>query len=246
MRTRGFGTEKIEEDLKLFFPEAIIKRMDLDTTRGKNAHSQLISDIENQKVDIVVGTQMISKGLDFGNVSLVGILDANQMLNYPDFRAYERSYQLMAQVGGRAGRKNKRGKVIVQTTSPENPIIQYVLQNDYENMFREQASERKLFKYPPYFRLIALTLKHKDKAVLDHASEIFAKYLKKLLHDNLIGPEYPIVSKVFDLYLKSILIKIANPKLADSYKKYIIEAANQLNSLEKFKAVQMVFDVDPY
>jgi len=246
IRTKGFGTEKVEEELKLFFPEAIIRRMDLDTAKGKKAHSQLIADIENQKVDVIVGTQMISKGLDFGNVSLVGILDANQMLSYPDFRSYERSYQLMAQVGGRAGRKNKRGTVIIQTTSPQNPIIMQVLQNDYESMFREQASERRTFKYPPFYRLIAITIKHKDKAVLDHASEIFANNLKKALKENVIGPEYPVVGKVFDLYLKSILIKIENPKLATGYKKYILEAANHLCGLEKFKAIQVVYDVDPY
>ncbi len=246
IRTKGFGTEKIEDELKIYFQDAIIKRMDIDSARGKKAHSQLISDIENQKVDIIVGTQMISKGLDFGNVSLVGILDANQMLNYPDFRAYERSYQLMAQVGGRAGRKSKRGTVIIQTTSPENQIIHQVLYNDYENMFKIQAEERKAFKYPPFCKIISITLKHKDKSTLDKASDFFSSMLRKSLRDQVIGPEYPIISKTFDLYLKSIMVKIENVRLANSYKKIILESELQMLSLVQFKTVQVVFDVDPY
>ncbi len=246
IRTRGFGTEKVEEDLKLMFPEVEIKRLDLDTSRGKKAHSKLIVDFENHNVDILVGTQMISKGLDFENVSLVGILDANQMLHFPDFRAYERSYQLMAQVGGRAGRKNKRGKVIIQTISPENPIIHFVKENDYERMFNNQLMERKQFKYPPFNRLISITLKHKNKDLLDKASGEYANWLKKAMKENVIGPEYPIVGKVFNLYLKSILIKIEKASLAAAYKKYIFEASEHLLKQDSCKSIQIVYDVDPY
>ncbi len=246
VRTRGFGTEKVEEDLKLMFPEVEIKRLDLDTSRGKKAHSKLIADFENHNIDILVGTQMISKGLDFENVSLVGILDANQMLHFPDFRAYERSYQLMAQVGGRAGRKNKRGKVIIQTISPENPIIHFVKENDYERMFNNQLMERKQFKYPPFNRLISITLKHKNKDLLDKASGEYANWLKKAMKENVIGPEYPIVGKVFNLYLKSILIKIEKASLAAAYKKYIFEASEHLLKQDSCKSIQIVYDVDPY
>lgn len=243
---RGFGTEKVEEELKLYFPEAEIKRLDLDTSKGKKSHTKIISDFENQRIDILVGTQMISKGLDFENVSLVGILDANQMLNFPDFRAYERSYQLMAQVGGRAGRKNKQGKVIVQTISHDNPVIQYVKNNDYENMFKSQLLERKQFKYPPFNRLIYITLKHKNKETLDKAAHHFANWLKKAMKENVIGPEYPIVSKVHDFYLKTILVKIEKATLAAAYKKYIFDASAHLLNQPGGKSIQIVYDVDPY
>lgn len=246
IRTRGFGTEKIEEELKLMFPERVTKRMDLDTSKGKKAHARLIADFENQNIDILVGTQMISKGLDFANVSLVGILDANQMLHFPDFRAYERSYQLMAQVSGRAGRKNKQGQVVIQTMSPENPIVQLVRMNDYEGMFKIQTFERQNFRYPPYNRLINITLKHKDKKLLDYATEHYANWLKKAMKENVIGPEYPIVSKIYKLYLKSILIKIEKSTMAEAYKKYILEASDHLLKQEGFKSIQIVFDVDPY
>ncbi|MFN8259222.1 MAG: primosomal protein N' [Bacteroidales bacterium] len=246
IRSRGFGTEKIEEELKIFFPDAKIKRMDLDSARGKKAHSKLIYDIENQNVDIIIGTQMISKGLDFENVNLVGILDANQMLSYPDFRSYEKSYQLMAQVGGRAGRKNTRGKVIIQTSTPENHIINYVVRNDYEGMFKNQAMERKQFKYPPFYRLIQITLKHKDKNTLDKASEYFANRLKKNIPQNVIGPEYPIVSKTFDHYLKSILVKSENATQSALFKTQILEIERDTLQFSEFKSLQIIYDVDPY
>ncbi|OQX99468.1 MAG: primosomal protein N', partial [Bacteroidetes bacterium 4572_117] len=170
LQTRGFGTEKVEDELAVFFPGATIKRMDLDTTRGKHAHEKLIHKFEAGDIDILIGTQMVTKGLDFDNVSLVGVLDADQMLNFPDFRAYERSYQLMAQVAGRAGRKNKRGKVIIQTSSAGNEIINNVVNNDYLQMFYKQIEERKQFKYPPFIRLIHISVKHKNKQILDEAS----------------------------------------------------------------------------
>jgi primosomal protein N' (replication factor Y) len=246
IRTRGFGTEKVEEELQIYFPDAKVKRLDLDSAKGKHAYSNIIGDFENGRIDILVGTQMVSKGLDFDNVSLVGVLDANQMLNFPDFRAYERSYQLMAQVGGRAGRKNKQGKVVIQTISPENEIINQISKNDYETMFLTQVSERKQFQYPPFNRLINITLKHKNKEVLDKAARLFAVSLRERLDAQVIGPEYPIVGKIYELYLKNILIKLHKNNSIHFNKKMIIETGKQLIEMDEFKSVQVIYDVDPY
>jgi len=245
IQTRGFGTEKVEDELAIFFPHAVIKRMDLDTTRGKKAHEQIIHEFEAGNIDILIGTQMVTKGLDFDNVSLVGILDADQMLNFPDFRAYERSYQLMAQVSGRAGRKNKRGKVIIQTSSAKNVIIRDVINNNYKNMFTEQLAERKLFKYPPFYRLIYITLRHKNKQVLDNAAAIYAQWLKKLFNNNILGPEYPIINRTHDLYMKSIIIKLDKSLNINSLKKNSHYLSKRLVENQQFKNVQIVFDVDP-
>ncbi len=245
METRGFGTEKIEDELAIFFPHASIKRMDLDTTRGKNAHEQIIQAFEAGSIDILIGTQMVTKGLDFDNVSLVGILDADQMLNFPDFRAYERSYQLMVQVAGRAGRKNKRGKVIIQTTSAKNVIIRDVISNNYKNMFTEQLAERKQFRYPPFHRLIYITLRHKNKQILDNASAVYAQWLKKLFGNNILGPEYPIINKTHDLYLKNIILKLDKSLNINKLKHDSQYLAKRLTENNQFKSVQIVFDVDP-
>lgn len=163
---RGFGTEKIEDDIKLIFPDARVARMDLDTTRTRTAYERIIADFEDGKTDILIGTQMVSKGLDFDRVSVVGILNADSMMNYPDFRSYERAFQLMAQVAGRAGRKNKQGLVVLQTKSPDLPLIAQVVSNDYGGLFQSQIEERNLFKYPPFYRLIYVYLKHRKGEVL--------------------------------------------------------------------------------
>ncbi|MEN8122705.1 MAG: primosomal protein N', partial [Bacteroidota bacterium] len=245
IRTRGFGTEKIEDELAIFFPHASIQRMDLDTTRGKKAHERIIQKFESGDLDILIGTQMVTKGLDFDNVGLVGILDADQMLNFPDFRAYERSYQLMAQVAGRAGRKNKRGKVIIQTSNAKNEIIKDVINNNYQHMFMEQLKERKQFKYPPFNRLIYITLKHKNKQMLDKAASVYAQWLKKLFSNNILGPEYPIINRTHDLYLKSIIIKLDKSLNINSLKKNSHYLSKRLIENNQFKNVQIVFDVDP-
>ncbi|MBN1250733.1 MAG: primosomal protein N' [Bacteroidales bacterium] len=245
IKTRGFGTEKVEEELGIFFPNHIIKRMDLDTTVKKNSHAKILSGFEKSEIDILVGTQMVTKGLDFDNVSLVGILDADQMLNFPDFRAYERSYQLMAQVSGRAGRKNKQGKVIIQTLNPKNKIIIDVINNDYNNMFINQLSERKQFSYPPYFRLINITIKHKTIEIVDYVSNFFADELKKIFKTNVLGPEYPIIGRIQNYYLKNILIKIDKKENQNKAKKIIKHIANHIKLIDKFKSVQIVYDVDP-
>ncbi len=245
IRTRGFGTEKVEDELAIMLPHAKIRRMDLDSTQGKRAHERLIQEFETGQIDILIGTQMVTKGLDFDDVSLVGILDADQMLNFPDFRAYERSFQLMAQVSGRAGRKNKRGKVIIQTSQPENLIIKYVIKNDYLGMYFSQIAEREMFKYPPYNRLIYITLKHKDKAVLDAGAKVFADWLRRIQPNNILGPEYPVINRTHNLYLKSIIVKLGKGEKSRSFKKNAVYLAKKLVEHQQFKSLQIVFDVDP-
>ena len=193
---RGFGTEKIEDDIKLIFPDARVARMDLDTTR--TAYERIIADFEDGKTDILIGTQMVSKGLDFDRVSVVGILNADSMMNYPDFRSYERAFQLMAQVAGRAGRKNKQGLVVLQTKSPDLPLIAQVVSNDYGGLFQSQIEERNLFKYPPFYRLIYVYLKHRKGEVLDQAADLMAGYLRNGLGSRVLGPDRP---RVYRLYL---------------------------------------------
>ncbi|HET6992322.1 MAG TPA: primosomal protein N', partial [Bacteroidia bacterium] len=208
LKMKGFGTEKIEEELQLILPNARIARMDLDTTRGKFSMQNLVNDFESHKVDILVGTQMVTKGLDFGNVSLVGILSADQLMNYPDFRAAERAFQLMAQVAGRAGRRDKIGEVIVQTFNPEHPIIKCVIAHDYETMYRNELAERMEFHYPPFYRLIRLSLKSKDHVLLDNGAQYFADRLREQFKERVLGPEFPPVGKIRDEFVKNILIKI--------------------------------------
>ncbi len=243
--TRGFGTEKIEDEIHIFFPQARIKRMDLDSTRTKKSYEQIISDFESGNIDILVGTQMITKGLDFNNVRVVGILNADNMLNFPDFRSYERSYQLMAQVSGRAGRKNDRGLVIIQTSDPENIIIQNVKNNDYHSMFNDQIIERKKFKYPPFYRLIEITMKHKNKPQLDDASQLLADNLRKKFSQGILGPESPLINKIQDWYIKKILFKLKKEKSVIQPKKILKNLIDALLSRDEFKSLQIIIDVDP-
>lgn len=208
LRNRGFGTEKIEDDIRQIFPEARVARMDLDTTRTRTAYERIIADFQAQKTDILIGTQMVSKGLDFEHVSVVGILNADSMLNYPDFRSYERAFQLMAQVAGRAGRKNKQGWVVLQTKSPELPVIHQVLVNDYEGMYREQLEERALFKYPPFYRLIYVYLKHRKEEVLTEAADWVSEALRKGLGERILGPDRPPVARIQTWFIRKIMIKV--------------------------------------
>ena len=205
---KGFGTEKIEEELAIFFPNTVIARMDTDSTRSKHAYQTIIHDFEEQRINILVGTQMVTKGLDFDHVSLVGILNADQMLNFPDFRAHERSFQLMSQVSGRAGRKEKPGKVIIQTHQPTHWVIEQVLKNDFKEMFRLEMIERKKFFYPPYYRLIEVTLRHKKEDFLNEAMQQFSKSLRAHLGTRVIGPQPPLISRIRNLYLQTVMIKI--------------------------------------
>ncbi len=245
MRSKGFGTEKIEDEILELFPQAVVARMDLDTTGSKNAYSRIISDFENHNIDILIGTQMVSKGLDFDNVSVVGIMNADNLLNFPNFRAFERSFQLMAQVSGRAGRKNKRGKVIIQTSDKKHPVIKNVIENDYSSLFFSQLEERRLFKYPPFYKIIVISLRHKDKFITDSASDALAVILKHIFKENVLGPEYPVISRIKNMYFKNIIIKIDKAKSAVKAKLLIHKSVESVKENEKFKYVNFVFDVDP-
>lgn len=245
LKMKGFGTEKIEEELSIFYPKARIARMDLDTTRSKFAHQHIIQDFEEGNIDILVGTQMVTKGLDFDNVSMVGILNADSMLNFPDFRSFERSYQLMAQVSGRAGRKNKRGKVIIQSQNPEHSIIQEVIANDYLSMYTNQLLDRKNFNYPPYFRLIEITVIHKDVDMVNASSKYLADALKKHFAKRVLGPEFPLVSRIRNLYHKNILLKIERDASVGQVKKILSELLVKFKSSSDYKSVRVNIDVDP-
>ncbi len=245
LSTKGFGTEKIEDEIKIIFPDARVSRMDLDTTRSKKSYEKLITDFEQHKVDILIGTQMVTKGLDFERVSLVGILNADNMLNFPDFRAHERAYQLMAQVSGRAGRKNKRGTVILQTSTTGHPIISQVIRNDYKEMYATQCDERKLFRYPPYFRIIQIVLRHRDPNVLNQASGKMAVDLRAVFGSRVLGPNVPAVSRVQNLYIKHILLKFEVEASAEKAKTILRQITNQVIAEPKFKALLVNLDVDP-
>ena len=245
LRLKGFGTEKIEEELPLFFPEASIARMDLDTTRSKNAYRDIITDFEDRKIDILVGTQMVSKGLDFNNVSVVGILNADNMMNFPDFRAHERAFQLMAQVSGRAGRYQKRGKVIVQTWNPQNSIIQQVVAHDYESMYHTQIRERQRFHYPPYFRLIRVTVLHPDPNVLNQAANELSQRLRKYFPKKVLGPEYPPVSRIRNQYIKNMMVKLERDARLSESKAKLIKIVELFHAEPDYKRVRVILDVDP-
>jgi primosomal protein N' (replication factor Y) len=219
--------------------------MDLDSTRSRIAHQKLITAFEERKVDILVGTQMVTKGLDFDHVSLVGILNADSLLSYPDFRAFERGFQLMAQVAGRAGRKNRQGKVLIQAYNTSHPILGMVLEHDYKAMFKGQLSERERFNYPPFCRLVQLSLRHTDADLVNKASDELAKKLRKLFGKRVLGPEYPMVSRIRNQYLKNILLKFEKGISLPKAKEEIRNAITKLNALPDYKSVRVVTDVDP-
>jgi len=246
METRGFGTEKIEDEIKIVFPAARVARMDQDTTRNKNSFNKIIRAFEERRIDILIGTQMISKGLDFENLTVVGILNADNLLNYPDFRAHERSFQLMEQVSGRAGRRQKQGKVVIQTSDPSNKIIRLVLRHDYVSMFRMQAGERMTFNYPPFCRMVKIGIKHKDRAQLNYYSDILGRDLKEIFGKRVLGPESPVISQVQLWYIKTILIKIEREKPPAKAKQLIIEAIDRLEKEKGASALKIAIDVDPY
>ena len=242
---RGFGTEKIEDDIRTVFPEARVARMDLDTTRTRTAYERIIADFEEGKTDILIGTQMVSKGLDFDRVSVVGILNADSMLNYPDFRSYERAFQLMAQVAGRAGRRNKQGLVVLQTKSPDLPLIHQVMSNDYFRMYSEQLEERELFKYPPFYRLVYVYLKHRKEDVLDQTAELMASCLRKGLGERVLGPDKPPVSRIQTLFIKKIVVKIELDASLAKVRAYLQQVQRFLTEDERFRSLLVYYDVDP-
>ena len=244
LTTKGFGTEQIELELATLFPNKKILRMDQDTTRGKFGYDTIIDKFQNREVDILVGTQMLAKGLDFDNVSLVGILNADNMLYFPDFRAFERSYQMMAQVSGRAGRAEKRGKVVIQTYNPNHNTIQQVTHNDYKGMFKEQLYERQIFKYPPFFKLIKITLRHKEYEKVKESSMWLYQVLSQHLKMPVLGPEEPAVSKIRNEYIRTIVIKIPDTVSPQSTKKTIQKILNSFDVISQYRSVKLVVNVD--
>ncbi len=244
--TKGFGTEQIELELAELFPSKNIKRMDQDTTRGKYSFEKLIDSFKNREIDILVGTQMLAKGLDFDNVSLVGIMNADTMLYHPDFRAYERSFQMMTQVSGRAGRSDKQGKVIIQTYNVNHNIIQQVTHNDYEGMYKEQLYERQIYKYPPYFRLIKLTLKHRDFDKLKEGSMWLYQVLQQNLQLPVLGPEEPVINRIRNEYIRTIMVKIPQNTAIGSTKKTIQKILNSFEVIPQYRTIKVTANVDFY
>lgn len=245
IKSRGFGTERVEDDIQLIFPEARVARMDLDTTRTRTAYEKIIADFEQGKTDILIGTQMVSKGLDFEHVSVVGILNADTMLNYPDFRSYERAFQLMAQVAGRAGRKHKQGLVVLQTKSPDLPVIRQVMQNDFEQLYYDQLAERQLFRYPPFYRLVYVYLKHRKEDVLDLASEMMAEKLRAGLGERVLGPDKPAVARIQTLFIKKMVIKIEPAASMAKIKDYLLTVQRAVVADDRFRSLVVYYDVDP-
>lgn len=246
LRMVGIGTERVEEDLQIMFPEARVARMDLDSTLQKNQYIELLNDFAERRIDILVGTQMVTKGLDFEHVSVVGIVNADNIINYPNFRSFERAYQQMTQVSGRAGRHGDAGRVIVQTYNPSHQILQKVQDGDYEGLYRDQDNERRVFRYPPYYRLVEITLKHRDSDVLNAAADWLASQLRGAFGSRVMGPEYPLVSRVRALYLKVVAVRFERSEAIGDAKKLMMQMADDLAKQDGWARVAVHFDVDPY
>jgi primosomal protein N' (replication factor Y) len=242
--TRGFGTEQVEREVQELFPAAITGRMDLDTTRGKHGFSKIIDAFEQGSIDVLVGTQMVTKGLDFRKVSLVGIMNADSLLNFPDFRAHERCFQLLTQVAGRAGRTRERGRVLVQTYNPHHQILQQVTMGDYKGMFKEQLYEREQYHYPPVNRIIRITFKHKDYNKVGEAAAWFGQALRNVFDTGVLGPEFPPVSRIRNQYIKNILLKIARGQSPNKTKNSIKRIEKSFNAISMFKSVRVIYNVD--
>ena len=245
LRGRGYGTEKIEDQLRDLFPEARIARMDLDTTRSRNAYERLIGDFASGRTNVLIGTQMISKGLDFDRVSVVGILDADTMLNYPDFRAYEHAFMMMAQVSGRAGRKGKRGHVLLQTKNKDLPVIMQVVNNDFATFYSDLLEERRQFRYPPFYHLVYIYLRHKTESTVESASIYMGSLLRQWFGERVLGPDKPGVSKVKTLHIRKIVLKLENGIDLQRVREYLQRAQKQILQDKQYAALQVFFDVDP-
>ena len=246
MSMKGFGTEKIEDELPLVFEGIRVGRLDTDTSRSLARTSKMIRNFEEGKLDVLIGTQMLSKGLDFSHVSLVGVLDADQMLYFPDFRAFERSYQLISQVSGRAGRRKTRGKVIIQTMDPDHPVIRYILAQDHEGLYRDQMEERHLFGYPPFRRMIRISFRHKIPSILDGATDLVAKELKDIFAERVLGPQYPPVRKTHNYFTKQIILKIEREASFEKARELLKDVLDRLAGNEVFRSVRIAIDVDPF
>lgn len=245
LRMTGVGTERVEEDLQILFPEARVARMDLDSTMGKYKYEELLNDFSEGRIDILVGTQMVTKGLDFERVSVVGVVNADNLINYPNFRSYERAYQQLTQVSGRAGRHGGGAKVFLQSYNPQHEVIERVMKGDYRGMYLTQNEERRVFRYPPYYRLVEVTLKHSDEAVLNAAADWYATQLRSAFGNRVMGPEYPLVSRVRGLYLKRITLRFGKGEPVGEAKSLMMRMADDMVKLEGWSRVTTVFDVDP-
>lgn len=243
--TLGYGTEKIEDDLQNLFPEARIERMDLDTTRTRTAYEKIIEDFQQGKTDILIGTQMVSKGLDFDNVAVVGIINADTLLNYPDFRATERAFQLMAQVAGRAGRKNGQGTVFLQTRMSDAAVIPQIVKNDYASFYNQQLSERMLFHYPPFYRLVYIYMKHRDVHVLEEFSDIIAKRMRDIFDNRILGPDLPPVARIKQLYIRKIVLKVENGLSQYKINEVLQNIQQAYCQMPRYRAISMYYDIDP-
>ena len=241
----GFGTEMVEEEIATLFPSAKVERLDFDTARTRTAYERIIADFEKGKTQILIGTQMLSKGLDFGNVSVVGILNADSLMNFPDFRAHERAFQLMAQVAGRAGRKNKRGRVVLQTKSIDHPIIPQVIANDYEAMVGGQLAERQMFHYPPYYRLVYVYLKNRNETLLDLMAQTMAAKLRTVFGNRVLGPDKPPVARVQTLFIRKIVLKIETNAPMARARELLVQVQKEMVAEDRFKSLIVYYDVDP-
>ena len=245
LKMPGYGTERVEEELKEFFSEARIARIDLDTTRSRLNYEKMIEKFEERELDILVGTQMISKGLDFKNVQLVGVLNADQMLNFPNFRAFERAFQMMVQVAGRAGRLKKQGMVVIQTSYPDHKIIKLVINHDYDGFYKSEIEERKKFMYPPFYRLIQITLIDKNKSKVKEAADLLATILRSKLKQRVLGPEFPYISRIRNKYHIHILLKLERSMSPVKVRDYIQEKMNEVHAIKEYKYMRIFADVDP-
>jgi primosomal protein N' (replication factor Y) len=245
LRAKGAGTEKIEDEIKTLFPEARTARLDLDTGRSRKSHEKIIQDFEQQKTDILIGTQMVSKGFDFANLSLVGVLNADNLLNFPDFRAHERAFQLLTQVSGRSGRKNKRGQVVIQTSQPEHVIVSQVQNADCTAMFEMQCAERKLFRYPPFYRLILLSVKHHNEHLCKETASLLADDLRRVFGNRLLGPNSPLVPRIQNWHIRQLLVKLELNLPAEKAKMFIGQSIEAVLKHPKLKGARIVVDVDP-
>lgn len=242
---RGFGTERLEEDLSLLFPEAKVGRLDLDTTRTKGSYHRIIEDFQNGKIDILVGTQMVTKGLDFDNVAVVGIVDADSLISFPDFRAYERSFQLMTQVSGRAGRKGGGGEVVIQTRRPRSQVIRDVMDNDYASMYHHQIQDRLMFRYPPFYRLIRLSVRHREEDLVWQAAQDLGTALRQVFGSRVLGPEFPVVSRINLYHIRDILLKLERSPQVEEMKKALMGILDDFWANPSYRQVRVVIDVDP-
>ena len=245
LKLKGFGTERIEEDLQLLFPQAKVERMDLDSTRAKGSYHKIIENFQNRKTDILVGTQMVTKGLDFDNVAVVGILDADSLISFPDFRSYERSFHLMTQVSGRAGRKEGGGEVVIQTHKPDFQVIRDVMNSDYAAMYTHQIQERMVFRYPPFFRLIRLSLRHKEETAVFEAARALAAGLQKIFGERVLGPEYPMVSRINTYYIQEIMLKLERTSQIERMKTRLQQCIDDFLAHNSWGKLRVVVDVDP-